>query len=80
MEFCVQQTAEEIIKSSYLIYPDFTKEFFVTNDSSGYDLGAVLSQGPNGKDKPIAFASRKLNKAEISYPTLEREMLGIVWE
>jgi hypothetical protein len=41
-------------------------------------VGAVLSQGEIGRDLPIAFASRSLNKAERNYSTTE-ELLAIVW-
>ena len=42
-------------------------------------IGAVLSQGTIGKDLPVAYASRSLNKAEINYTTSEKELLAIVW-
>jgi len=45
-------------------YPDFTKPFILTTDSSGFAADAILSQGKIGQDKPIAFASRTLNPAE----------------
>lgn len=62
-----------------LQYPDFTQSFVVTTDASNYAVGAVLSQGPIGKDRPVAYASRTLNKAEQRYSTTEREMLAIQW-
>ena len=37
-------------------------------------LGAVVAQD----DKPIAFFSRKLDKAQVNYTTTERELLAIV--
>jgi hypothetical protein len=35
------------------LYPDFTKEIILTTDASNEGLGAILSQGENGKDLPI---------------------------
>ena len=51
----------------------------LTTDASAFAIGAVLSQGPIGKDLPIAFASRTLCSAETKYSTIERELLAIVW-
>jgi transposase InsO family protein len=62
-----------------LKYPDFTKEFILTTDASNFALGAVLSQGTIGSDKPIAYASRTLNESEINYSTIEKELFAIVW-
>jgi hypothetical protein len=42
-------------------------------------VAAILSQVQNGVEKPIAFASRQLNKAEQSYAASEFEMLALVW-
>ncbi|CAK1577892.1 unnamed protein product [Parnassius mnemosyne] len=62
-----------------LQYPDFTKEFNLTTDASNFAIGAVLSQGPIGSDKPVCYASRTLNESEINYSTIEKELLAIVW-
>lgn len=62
-----------------LQYPDFSKQFILTTDASNVALGAVLSQGSLGSDKPVSFASRTLNETEQNYSTVEKEMLAIIW-
>ena len=68
-----------LINSPILQYPNFEEIFTLTTDASNYALGAVLSQNINGKDLPIAYASRTLNTHEINYSTIEKELLSIVW-
>jgi hypothetical protein len=71
---------KELLTTEPLLqYPDFKKPFVLTTDASNEAIGAVLSQGPIGKDPPIAYASRILNSAEKIYPTVEKELLAIVW-
>lgn len=65
--------------SDILQYPDFSKQFILTTDASNFAVGAVLSQGTIGHDKPIAFASRTLNKSEEKYSAIEKELLAVVW-
>ena len=55
---------DKVTSAPILQNPDFSKPYILTTDASVIRLGAVLSQGVVGKDKPIAFASRKLNPAE----------------
>lgn len=74
-----EKCKEILTTSDILQYPDFSKNFILTTDASNYAIGAVLSQGPIGKDKPIAFASRTLSKSEENYSTIEKELLAIVW-
>ena len=69
----------KLITAPVLKYPDFSNEFLVTNDASGYALGAILSQGKLGNGQPVAYASRTLNRAELNYSTTEKECLAIVW-
>ena len=68
-----------LINALTLQYPDFEKTFTLTTDASNYALGSVLSQNVDGKDLPIAYASRTLNTHEINYSTVEKEHLSIVW-
>lgn len=74
------ELCKTILTSSHVLqYPDFEKPFVLTTDASDFAIGAVLSQGQIGKDRPIAFASRTLNKSEINYSVIEKELLAIVW-
>lgn len=77
------QNSFEVLKESLcttpvLQYPDFSKPFIITTDASGIAVGAVLSQGEIGKDRPIAYYSRVLRGAKLRYGTYEREALAIV--
>ena len=74
------EKCKSILSSNDILqYPDFSKKFVLTTDASNYAIGAVLSQGPIGSDKPIAFASRTLNKSEEKYSAIEKELLAVVW-
>ena len=59
--------------------PDFERQFVVTTDASDAAVGAILEQDFGNGLQPVAFASRKLNDAEMRYSASERELLGIVW-
>ena len=59
--------------------PDFDRQFVVTIDASDAAVGAILEQDFGNGLQPVAFASRKLNGAEMRYSAYERELLGIVW-
>ena len=55
-------------------YSNFNKPFAILTDASKLQLGVINSQD----DKPIAFYNRKVNLAQVSYTTTERELLSIV--
>lgn len=76
---CFEKCKTLLINDPILQYPDFSKEFILRTDASNVALGAVLSQGTLGSDKPISYASRTLNESEINYSTIEKELLAIVW-
>lgn len=76
---CFNHCKTLLTNDPILQYPDFTKDFNLTTDASNFALGAVLSQGPIGSDRPVAYASRTLNDSELNYSTIEKELLAIVW-
>ena len=59
--------------------PNFERQFVVTTDASDAAVGAILEQDFGNGLQPVAFASRKLNDAEMRYSAYEQELLGIVW-
>jgi transposase InsO family protein len=59
--------------------PDPNEPFIVTCDASNVAVGFVLEQIVHaGQRRPVAFGSRKLNKAEKNYSTTERECLAVM--
>lgn len=76
---CFETCRNILLDEPILQFPDFSRPFNLTTDASNVALGAVLSQGPIGNDKPVAYASRTLNNHEQNYSTIEKELLAIVW-
>lgn len=70
----------EITSPTFLTH--FQKDLPVTLvcDASQVGVGAVLAHiMPDGAEKPLAFASRSLHKAEINYSQIEKEALALVY-
>lgn len=68
-----------LVAAPILSCPDYSKEFVIITDASGYGIGAVLMQPHEDGDRPICYLSRSLTKHERLYTTSEREMLALVW-
>ena len=63
-----------------LAYPDYLKEFKLYTDASDGGLGAVLTQiSEDGKERPVAFASRTSSKSERNYDAHNLEFLALRW-
>lgn len=77
-QYSFDNLREKFINPPVLDYPNLSQDnkFILQTDASGYAIGSVLS---NQNGKPIAYASKSLNKAEINYATIEKELLAIVW-
>ncbi|KAJ8020220.1 hypothetical protein HOLleu_39750 [Holothuria leucospilota] len=59
--------------------PDVSKEFVLRSDASTTAMGAVLLQETAGELFPVAYASKKFNKAQCAYSVTEKECLAIIW-
>ena len=69
-----------LMQAPVLAYPQFGRDFLLKTDASGVRLGAVLSQKQDdGTIRPIAFASRTLQRHGKNYSISELEGLGVVW-
>lgn len=76
---CFENCKKLLINDLILQYPNFTQQFILSTDASDYAIGVVLSQKKiDGKDRPIAYASRTLNTHECNHCTTEKELLAIV--
>lgn len=74
-----EKLVERCTTTPVLAFADFTKPFRLHTDASFEGLGAVLYQESEGRDRVIAFASRRLSKAELNYPVHKLEFLALKW-
>nr|XP_033942276.1 uncharacterized protein LOC117449038 isoform X2 [Pseudochaenichthys georgianus] len=60
--------------------PDFSKPFKLEVDASGVGTGAVLLQeDAQAIDHPVSYFSRKFNKHQLKYSTIEKEALALLF-
>lgn len=69
----------QLASAPILTSPDFGEPFYIQTDASDVGLGAVLFQVKDHFEHPIAYASRKLTKAEQKYSVTERECLAALF-
>ena len=78
-EMAFQQLKQRLDEPPILRLPDFHKLFLLKVDASDTGLGAALMQEFDGREFPVAYASKKLLPRECRYATIEKECLAIVW-
>lgn len=62
------------------MYPDFEKEFIIYTDASNLAFGAILAQlDENGRDQPVAYTSRVMNKHIQNHTVTEKECLAVIF-
>lgn len=71
----------EMVNAVELKYPDPYARYKLFTDASDIGLGAVLTQYDEelNEERPICFLLRKLVPAEVNYPTVEKELLAVVY-
>lgn len=75
-----EEAKGQLTSQNLLVHFDNTKELLLSCNASPYGIGAILSHRmEDGSDKPIAFTSRSLSKAEKGYAHLDKEGLAIVF-
>jgi len=65
---------EAMTKAPVLALPDFSQQFIIECDASGFGIRAVLMQGR----RPIAYFSQALHGRNLTLSTYEKEMLALV--
>jgi len=58
--------------------PDFDKPFMLAVDASNVAIGANLFQLNENIEHPVCFYSKRLNRHQQRYSTVEKEALGLV--
>ena len=59
--------------------PDWSKQFVMETDASGYALGVVIAQEFKDSIHPIAFHSRSLLPAEKNYDAHDKELAAVIF-
>ena len=70
---------EAITNAPILVSPDWSKPFRCHIDASQTAVGGTLTQlEENGRDRVIAFYSKKLSPTESMYAANDRELFGLI--
>ena len=70
---------DALVQDPILLFPNFSKNFYLYINSSSIALGSILSQlDYQGLDHLISYYSFTFNKAERNYSVSERECLSVI--
>jgi len=75
-----EELKERLMTEPILALPSDDGQVILDTDASDQGLGAVLSdRSPDGVERVIAYASRRLHPPEINYETTRKELLAVVY-
>ena len=78
-EEAFQNCKNALTSDALLVHYNEKLDLRLACDASPSGLGAVLSHVVNGTERPIAYASRTLSKAERNYSQIEKEAASIIF-
>lgn len=69
---------DRLVSAPILSYHDFTKEFILYTDASGFTISYILGQKDSGgRETAIAYGGRALRQAEKNWSISERDCLAL---
>ena len=75
-----KEAKEKLVSAPILAHYDPSKKLKLAADASAYSIGAVLSHMfVNRWERPIAYASKTLSKAEQWYSQIDKETLRLIF-
>uniref|UniRef100_A0A8C5E2N5 ribonuclease H n=1 Tax=Gouania willdenowi TaxID=441366 RepID=A0A8C5E2N5_GOUWI len=78
-QFAFDQTKTLLVNAPVLAAPSFERPFKVAVDACDSGVGAVLLQDDGeGVEHPVSFFSKKLNRHQRWYSTIEKEALALI--
>ena len=68
-----------ISKCTTMHFLSDTAPITLHTDASDYGVGGYLFQTVDGKDQPVAFVSKSLNKSQLRWSVIQKEAYGIFY-
>ena len=69
---------EKLCTAPFLAFPKPGSKYILDTDASDTGIGYVLSQVQEGKEKVIAYASKKLELQQQQYSITRRELFAVI--
>nr|XP_046484382.1 uncharacterized protein K02A2.6-like [Neodiprion pinetum] len=74
------QIKQDLVQSKLLVHFNAQLPIFLICDASKYAVGAMIGHvRPDNQERPIAFASKTLTKAQMNYHHLDKEARAIIF-